>query len=318
MTWTKENYAAKAKLCWEKATAQPRGSIEYFMNFALFCEHIVRSAIVSCNPALNAAFDDESLLYAAGVDPRRPPRTIELSKAINIARRLIPEISETEIQSLSVLVDFRNTEFHDDSTKFDVAVLQRIVPDCQVLALRMIEFAKEDPENILGKDDAKQFAASRDAKAGDRNKRVKALIETSKDRFFHLSKEEQTERRQAGRPSFVSAVTQSGRHIRAEKCPACAELGLLSGLPQGQSAPMLRDDDLIIEVRVIPDAFDCKTCELSVRGLDELLAAGFPHEFTSLDSVDVVEHFGIDPREYVDEEEIAREYYEGAYEYQDE
>jgi hypothetical protein len=194
-------------------------------------------------------------------------------------------------------------------------VLQQIIPDCQVLILRLIEFAGEAPETILGKEDFAQFEASRKAKTSDRNRRVKGLIDTCRDRFYHLPKEEQ---RKGGTPEFVTAVTTSGRHLRTEKCPACSGIGVLSGVPYGKSAPMLKDNDLIVEVRVVPDAFDCKICSLSVRGLDELLAAGFPHEFTSIDSIDVMEHFGVDPMDYVDTEEIARSYFQDEYGYRDE
>ena len=49
------------------------------------------------------------------------------------------------------------------------------------------------------------------------------------------------------------------------------------------------------------------------------MAAGFDHEFQSGDEVDVVEHFGIDPMDYVDTDEIIREHEaEIMYGYQDE
>lgn len=48
------------------------------------------------------------------------------------------------------------------------------------------------------------------------------------------------------------------------------------------------------------------------------MAAGFSHEYRSIDEVDPLEHFNIDPNDYVDREEIAREYHRDMYEYQDE
>lgn len=319
MTWSKDGYFAKASVFWGKATKEQRDSINYFLNFAFFAEHIVRGALVAHNPVLNAAArDEESLLFAVGVDPRTNPKTIELSKAVSYLQRLIPEMSKAETTALGVLIDFRNAELHDEKSQFDLAILQRAVPDCQTLILRLLEFAKEAPATVVGEQDAAQFEASRQAKASDRERRVRSLIETCKDRFYHLSDEEQASRRQSGEPAFVTAVTTSGRHVRAEKCPSCAGLGVLTGIPYGKSPPMLKDDELIVEVRVSPDAFVCKICDFSARGLDELLSAKFPHEFTSIDSIDVVEHFGVDPMEYVDTEEIARSFYEDEYGYQDE
>jgi hypothetical protein len=80
----------------------------------------------------------------------------------------------------------------------------------------------------------------------------------------------------------------------------------------------LRDDGIFQEVRVQPELFECKCCELKIVGLDELMAADFPHEFTSIDDKDPVEYFGIDPMDYVDTEEIVKEYGREMFEYQDE
>jgi hypothetical protein len=317
MTWTKEAYFAKATVMWEKATSHSRDSFDYYFHFAFFLEHVIRGTLVSRNPALNAARNEESLLYAVGADARGP-KSIDLASALGYVRRLIPEISEAENTGVGVLVDFRNAELHDDSTQFDEAVLKQVIPDCQMFVMRLLEFAQAAPEDVLGKEDASRFEASRRAKTGDRKRRVRALIETAKDRFFHLSREEQRRLKEEKAPQFISAIMKGGRHIRQHKCPSCAGLGLIGGQPYGTSAPMLRDDDLKVEVRVIPDVFECKICGLHLKGLDEILAAQLPHEFTSVDSVDIMEHFGVDPMDYIDAEEIARSYHDEAYGYQDE
>lgn len=318
MTWVKENYHAKAKIYWGRATSHTRDSIDYFLNFALLMEFVVRAALVSRNPALNASRDDESLFYACGLSTQKSPKTIDMRSAIAIARRLIPEINDEEASALAALVEFRNTEFHDDSTKFDPTILTARIPDCQVLVLKLLAFSNDPATAILSKDDSAQFEAVKAAKSGDRKKRVRSLIDSCKDRFFHLTAEQQEAKRKAVTPNFVSAVTTGGAHIRVEKCPACATAGLLGGRPISSSDPMLKDNDIVVEVRVIPEIFECKACDLTIKGLDELLAAGFPHEFTSFDSQDIIEHFGLDPMDYIDPEEVAREYHESAYEYNDE
>jgi hypothetical protein len=318
MTWAKENYHAKAKLYWSRATSHTRDSIDYFLNFALLMEFVVRAALVSRNPALNASRDDESLFYACGISTQKLPKTVDMRSAIAISRRLIPEINDEEASALAALVEFRNTEFHDDTTKFDPVILTSRIPDCQVLVLKLLAFSADPATAILSKDDAAQFEATKAAKSGDRKKRVRSLIESCKDRFFHLTAEQQESKRKAIAPNFVSAVTKGGAHIRAEKCPACSNAGFLGGRPISFSDPMLKENDIVVEVRVIPEIFDCKVCDLTIKGLDELLAAGFTHEFTSFDSQDIIEHFGIDPMDYIDMEEVARSYNQSAYEYNDE
>ena len=112
---------------------------------------------------------------------------------------------------------------------------------------------------------------------------------------------------------------RSGHHVKTERCPSCGHSGLLGGAPIGRSPPILGEDSIYHEIRISPNLFECKCCELKIKGLDELMAAGFDHEFQSVADVDVVEHFGIDPMEYVDTDEIIHEYEAGKfYEYQDE
>ncbi len=308
--WKTEQYQAKATAFWDRATNRPRDDIEYFLNFSFFVEHIIRAYVVYINPALNAGRDTESLLYSVGISARSAPKTVEISTLVAFLKRAIPEISDKEVQSVGVLIDFRNTELHDDSSKFDIDVLNKIIPDCQTLVVRLLNGLSVPLSSVLGIADAKQFEAVWAAQQKDRAERIRNLIRVFKDRFYSYPPEEQESRRQSGRPSFSSAVYRSGRHSKVEKCPACAGFGTLSGVAQGSSAPFLKDGELLQETRVLPDLFECKICELVIRNLDELLAAGFAHEFTSLEHVDVVEHFGIDPMDYVDRDDIIREYHD--------
>ncbi|MCA3696454.1 hypothetical protein [Aquidulcibacter sp.] len=318
MSWSKDNYLTKASLYWGKATSNQRDSLEYFLYFALFAEHVIRATLVHVNPVLNAAKDDESVLYGAGISATTAPKTVELSKAVSWLKRLIPNIGDEEFKAIALLIEFRNTEFHDDTSRFDLAVLTKIIPQCQVFITRLFDFSETDAVLVIGDGDAAQFKAIAAAKNEDRIRRVKSMIEVTKDRFYHLSKEDQEQKRQDGHLKFKSLVMTSGRHLKAHQCPSCSGLGALSGLPYGRSAPMLIDGDLVEEVRVIPVGFECKICELTVTGLDELLSAQFPHEFTSLQSVDVVDHFGINVEDYIDVEQIAQRYHEDYYGYQDE
>jgi len=109
----------------------------------------------------------------------------------------------------------------------------------------------------------------------------------------------------------------SGHHVRSYRCPSCSGLGILGGAPVGKSSALLDDDGIFHEIRIIPSVFSCKICELKINGLDELISAGFSHEFISRDDIDAVEHLGIDVMEYVDTDEILREYHHDM-EYMDE
>lgn len=316
--WTADKYFAKAKRYWQNASGRPRDSDDFLIQVSFFLEFLVRGCLVFRHPVLNSDVSEDGIIYSVGLAPEKPPRTIELSTALKRLNRLIPEITEHENSKIRALFNARNLELHGDGD--DIAALKEldVVPSVYCFAVRLSEFANLDLNVLLGTEEARQATAIFSASQKDRKKRVSDLIKIHKDRFFSSSEDVQIKAREAGKPDFASAVTKSGHHIRAVKCPSCAAIGLLAGVPVGQSGPILRDDGIYKEIRVQPEVFQCKCCELKIKGLDELMAAGFGHEFHTLDNIDVIEYFGIDPMDYVDTEEIIREYQRDMYEYQDE
>src|SRR5437879_3561428 len=94
MTWDASKYFAKFQLYWTRATALERGSDEFMLKVAFACEFLTRGALTQVNPALNAANDMESILYASGIKPRKPPRTVDMNDALDRLQRLLPELAE--------------------------------------------------------------------------------------------------------------------------------------------------------------------------------------------------------------------------------
>lgn len=318
MSWSSDKYFAKAQLYWTRATAMERESQEFLLTVSFFCEFLVRGALVRGAPVLNAAIEEESLLYAAGLHPSRPPRTVDISLGLLRLGRLIPDLAEEDGKTVSALILARNAELHGDSDEIHLIPNKEVLPRIYSFVVKVADWAGQDLLTLMGDDDGAYARRTAQAVTKDRKRRVADLVRIQKDRFFGLPSEEQARLKQAGKPGFVSAITKTGHHLRAEKCPACAGDGILGGTPVGRSAPILREDGIVEEVRTSPDVFECKCCDLAIRGLDELLAAGFAHEFTTIDDKDVVEMFGIDPMQYVNVEDVVREYHESEYGYQDE
>lgn len=318
MTWTAERYFAKAHVYWMRVTNRERDSDDFLLNVSFVCEFILRGVVCSVNSSLNAANDEESMLFSAGVSPNKPPKTADLNTILDRAVRLIPTITDDEAKTLSALISLRNSELHGDSDAVSEASTNDVMPKIYSIIVKMAEFSGQDLAALLSDSDAIQARGIAEAILKDRNKRVRDLIKIQKDRFFGLTTAEQEAKREASRPHFISAVTTSGHHLKTYKCPACAELGFLGGNAVGRSAPILTEDGIFEELRIVPNLFECKCCELKINGLDELMAAGIEHEFRTLVEKDVVEHFNIDPLDYVDTEEIIREYQSEQYDYQDE
>lgn len=318
MSWTAESYFAKASVYWIKATSRDRANDDFLLNVAFAVEFVARGTICHVNPALNASPDLESILFACGQEPRAPARTIDFSEVIKRLQRLVPDLTENELQKVKTLIDIRNGELHGDKIEIKLINPDSLMPSIYSFFVKAANFTKQNLTALLGPEDAQLAQQTATAITKDRTTRVRDLIKVCKDRFFSLTEEQQREMRESSKTPVISAVLASGHHLIYVKCPACAQTGQLVATPVGRSAPMLRGDELVQEVRVIPMLFTCKCCNLDIKGLDELMAAGFSHEYRSVDEVDPLEHFNIDPHDYVDLEEIAREYHRDMYEYQDE
>jgi hypothetical protein len=318
MSWDHERYFAKFKVYWDQSTRCSRDSDQFLANVAFACEFMIRGALCKKNPALNAALESESLLFAVGVTSRKPPVTISISEAIKRLQRLVPQLSDDTVAKLDALLSARNRELHGDLSEFSQLTHAEIMPSIYLAIVEILKFWQQDIKSALGEDDARQAEAVATAVSKDRKKRVADLVRISKERFFSLDQPNQAEKRKVGNPTFISAVLKGGQHVIAQKCPSCSSQGLIAALPVGSSAPILRGQTIIQEVRVIPSQFECKICELVIKGLDELMSAGFAHEYTSIDELDPVEHLEINPIDYIDVEDVARSYHEGMYEYQDE
>ena len=295
-----------------------RESQEFLLTVSFFCEFVIRGALVHGDAVLNAAAEEESLLFAAGLTPNRPPRTVDISIGLGRLTRLVPDLAEEDGKTVLALIVARNAELHGDSDEIHLVPNKEVLPRIYSFVVKAAAWAGQDILTLMGADDGAYAKRIAEAILNDRKRRVGDLIRIQKDRFFGLDRDEQKRLKEAGRPTFVSAVTKTGHHLRAERCPACAGDGILGGAPVGRSAPILREDGIFEEVRTSPDVFECKCCDLAIRGLDELLAAGFAHEFTTIDDKDVVEMFGVDVMEYVNVEDVVREYHDNAYGYQDE
>jgi hypothetical protein len=318
MTWVAEDYFSKAQAYWERARSRGRDGDDFLLNVCFTVEFIARGAVCYVSPALNAAGDIESLLFASGHTPRTPARTVEFVELTRRLQRLLPTLTDSETAGIRALMDARNGELHGDRAELSQLSADSVMPTVFAFIVKVTEFSKQSVDVLLGPADAGLARKTADAMANDRSKRVKDLIRICKDRFFSLTLEEQGKRRTASDTKIVSAVLTSGHHVMYLKCPACAQSGQLLAAPVGRSAAFVRAEELVQEVRVVPIQYSCKCCELEIRGLDELMAAGFSHEYCSMDTVDPIDHFSIDPLDYVDRDEIAREYLQNHYEYQDE
>ena len=308
MSWDHSRYLAKAQLYWGRATSHERESEEFLLNVAFMCEFLARAALVRASPSLNAAGDAESILFACGVEPRKPARTVDITEGLDRVVRLVADLTESELSVVKLLIDIRNRELHSDESAMAALAKEITLPAVYAFIVKICAYIGHDPKILMGDEDGAMAIAVQEAAKKDRKRRVADLIRAQKDRFFSQPEEVQKAAREKAKAiGITAAVMKGGQHVWREKCPVCAELGLMGGPPVGRSQPILRNKEIMQEVRVIPTVFECRCCDMHIKGLDELMAAGFLHEHHTLDEIDPLEHFNIDPLEHIDVDEIIRE-----------
>jgi molybdopterin converting factor small subunit len=318
MTWDASKYFAKAKRYWTKASGLPRDDDQFLLYVSFFCEFFIRGAICLKNPALNAELSEASLLYGAGIGASDSAKTVALHTAISRLKAAYPDLKVLNFDPIQVLVDARNRELHGENDEISAQDLDQILPAVYLLAVKGAQSTQQALVDIMGTEDAKAAETATNAVLKDRKKRVSDDIRNAKDRFYERTLEQQVDLRKK-QVGFDYAVQSNGAHLKAQKCPACGSNAVLGGRPVGVSREFLRDGSLMYETRVLPTVFKCNVCDLKLEGLSELMAAGFPHEITTLDERDPVEYFNVDPMDYVDTEAIIREYGEEMHDgYQDE
>lgn len=306
--WSKVGYIEKFKYYWVKANSSSRSSGEFGLYLSFCCEFIVRAALVHRNPALNANIDDASVMYASGLPSIGKEKTINFNVAIGRLKLLLPQVSEDHMKALILMSSFRNNELHTDKRGFLDDQLDAVWPNILAVFVEISEFILEDLDELIGKRDADQAKLILKNFNKKKVKRISDLISIEKERFFSLSSDEIDIIRNKNNINSDYFSVNKGQYFWASKCPACANIGLLYGHSIGHSEPFLEMEEIVQEIRVQPDGFECKCCGFKVKGLDEVLAAKFRHEYSHNDSLDPVEFHGIDPLDYVDVGQIIQDY----------
>ena len=184
MGWNSEKYFVKAQRYWERTTTAGRDAELFLLQMSFVVEFVVRGTLVSRHPSLNADLSEETLLFANGEKPNKPPTSIGMDKAIQRVQRLIPEISAAEVQAARLLFETRNEELHGDNDALASVRDASLKPQILSFIVKLTKFAGQNIDTLLGRADAQQAVATSQALAKNRKDRVSDLIRISKDRFL--------------------------------------------------------------------------------------------------------------------------------------
>jgi hypothetical protein len=307
MDWTADALYDKSKLFMARAHEQPVESQLFAFWASLSLELLARGALAKVHPVLLAdPREDGSILYAFGIQPAKPPKSI-VTKAIVIrCAQLVEGFTDDMAKHCALMADQRNTELHSGAVGFDDFDNAAWLPGTYEVIEVLLKHLGKDWKDFLGDDHAAAAIEMLSDRRETIKKQVQDRISTAKKLFAGLAAEEKTKR--AGQwAATAKELLQANRRLSREiKCPACGLSGLVAGSVVGRGPVRIDETSNTIdrEVRILPTKFRCTHCELKLDGFQELRQANLGNVYTMQESEDPIEFFGIDPADYIDPDQF--------------
>lgn len=309
MNWSKDALFQKAKLFFGKAFAEEKDSPFLGIFCTLGLELIARAAVANVSPALLAESSNANanILYALGKkDASFKPKSLAISQVLAICKEIIPDFTDDCLRLSTALVDRRNEELHTGGAAFAEYNQDKWIAGlyqcCKVLVVSM----GETLENLLGREEA---ATAEELIAQDVEKVKKDVTEkiiAHKKVYENRIKEMDD----CGAliiskgTIMVDMFTHQGYH--KVSCPCCGNDALIYGKEPEFGRETIDADEVIVRKDVIPNSFKCDVCNLKLSSYAELKAANLPLHYTTTQTYDPVDYFGIDKKAIAEEF-----YYEG-------
>ena len=310
MSWNRDALWNKAKLFFERAFQEERGSPLFGLWAAMGMELLVRSAIAHVSPLLLAEPDREqrNILHAfqAGAGS---PKSITAIQSVLLCRALVPNFTDAELKSASALLNRRNDELHTGEAAFAAYPTQLWLEDfyrcCKVLA----EFQEQTLEAAFGPEEARvadEVLAQRDEKLVSEVKgRIAAYARVFRDKDAETRSALQQEATERG-----EQLSHQGHH--RVNCPACSCVATVQGQVHGGEQVQLVDRTVITRETVIPNKFGCDACGLKLSSYAALQIAGLAEHFTRRTEYTPEEYYGlVDPEDPDQVSRLLREQGEG-------
>jgi hypothetical protein len=305
MEWTYDALWAKSKLYMERALNADRDSAEFPFFAILALEFLARSVLAKLHPSLLADPQDaNSILYANGIPATDKPRSVPAKTVFVRVKSVVTDFSKEDEAQCLKFAELRNRELHSGGAPFEAMPTGTWLPEFYAVVGKLMGHLKRDLTDLLGKEEA--TAARRiiaESFQEDRAMVEKLRAETIKN-FNYLTSAEQKKRIEEHDPKVISARFASGEIGRVAKCPCCGNQGWQLGDVTGQRPPIIDGNEIVAKLIVTPKAYACKICGFKLTGYGKLRIVNLADQFEYSDSLDPVEYFGIEPMDYITEEQM--------------
>jgi len=303
--WSSDALWNKGKIYVGRALEQDRRSDLFPFYASLGLEFLARAALARIHPALLAdPQDGNNILYAFGFPATARPVTVPAKTVFSRLKFVISDFSDDDLSLCMALSELRNQELRTGKLAFeDLATGKWIAGYYRVIQKIIVQLGFE-LDDIFGKEEAAHVAKTISQAAQDVTKEVRERVGKLKGKMSVLSPSELQIRRGVGEPKFTHVRYTSGQAIFSRECPACESKGSLSAAPVGATPPRLTDDGIVSQRIYWPMRFECKVCDLTLSGYEELQVVDLGDQIVDEDNHDPVEYLGIDVSEYITDEMI--------------
>lgn len=312
MEWSAETLFSKSRLFMARAHEQPLDSQLFAFWASLSLELLCRAALARVHPVLLAdPREDGSILYAFGVQPAKPPKSI-VTKAIVIRCTLLVEgFTEDMAKHCAFMADQRNAELHSGIVGFDEFDNAAWLPSTYEVIEVLLKHFGTNFNDFLGDDHATTAIEMLRDRRETIKKEVLDRITAAQKLFGGLLPEEKAKRAEQWTSILKDLLQNNRRLLREIKCPACGLSAIMAGNIVGRGPVRIDESSTTIdrEVRILPTKFRCTHCELKLDGFQELRQANLGNVYTVEESEDPVEFFGIDPTDYIDPEQFLADHF---------
>ncbi|MEV0576024.1 hypothetical protein [Streptomyces sp. NPDC050392] len=298
--WNYDEFVAKAKLYFLRASERSRADDEFTFWLLLGSEFLLRAPLAQKGSFLLAVPEGPSLMHAAGyTSATSEPKSIPYKTVCERLKIIIPEFSKVYDDAM-YLANVRNEELHSSNSTLanlhSAAWMPRFLRVVEVIASHLTLPVETliDSEII---EHARSLANEEDARI---QRTVSQKIAAAKDFYSKLLEAEVESRR------ILKIPATRGRFYSTAECPACEEKAFLFEKVVRSTRERVVDDAIENDQIMVSTDFQCLVCGLTLGGMSEVRIAKLETERVVTWTTEPEERFEIEPQ-YI-EPEMEEEY----------
>lgn len=284
-SWDSEGLWLKSKLFMDQANEHDHASSQFAFFASLSVECLGRAALTKIHPVLNAdPREDSNILYACGY-PFAKPRSLPAHSVFIRLEKIIDAFQSNHREVCEFLALQRNAHVHTADLPYENLStgkwLARFYDTLNVLH----EHLGKPLELFLGKEGvsiAEELVKTLNASVLTS---VKTKIAAHEKVFSSKPVDDQ---------QVLLSSSSAGLAFPSSKeavcvCPACGGKAALTGKRYKELPEQYAEGELFMEVEYLSIGFICKSCGLSLVGIEEISHAGLITHFTKTESTNLHE-----------------------------